>query len=61
MDRTDLIDTAFRVAGNGGRATRAEAVRTVEAAVIDGERPVASTPTTSARARWSRPPTGCSS
>ncbi|MFE6051959.1 SHOCT domain-containing protein [Kitasatospora sp. NPDC056446] len=43
MDWTDLIDTAFRVAGNNNQANRAEAVRTVEAAVIDGEEPVAST------------------
>ncbi|MER7579398.1 SHOCT domain-containing protein [Kitasatospora sp. NPDC097691] len=43
MDWTDLIDTAFTVAGNNDRAKRAEAVRTVEAAVIDGEEPVAST------------------
>ncbi|MFF9646065.1 SHOCT domain-containing protein [Kitasatospora aureofaciens] len=43
MDWTDLIDTAFKVAGNSNQANRAEAVRTVEAAVIDGEEPVAST------------------
>ncbi|MFI8457466.1 SHOCT domain-containing protein [Kitasatospora sp. NPDC085464] len=43
MDWTDLIDTAFTVAGNTDRANRAEAVRTVEAAVVDGEEPVAST------------------
>ncbi|MEV7772126.1 SHOCT domain-containing protein [Kitasatospora sp. NPDC086791] len=43
MDWTDLIDTAFRVAGNHDRADRAEAVRTVEGTVIDGEEPVAST------------------
>ncbi|MGW2378414.1 MULTISPECIES: SHOCT domain-containing protein [Kitasatospora] len=43
MDWTDLIDTAFKVAGNSNRANQAEAVRTVEAAVIDGEEPVAST------------------
>ncbi|WP_030232573.1 SHOCT domain-containing protein [Streptomyces sp. NRRL S-350] len=43
MDWTDLIDTAFSVAGNTDRTDRAEAVRTVEAAVITGERPVAST------------------
>ncbi|MEV7602713.1 SHOCT domain-containing protein [Kitasatospora sp. NPDC089797] len=43
MEWTDLIDTAFKVAGNSNQANRAEAVRTVEAAVIDGEEPVAST------------------
>ncbi|MEU9074850.1 SHOCT domain-containing protein [Kitasatospora sp. NPDC004745] len=43
MDWTDLIDTAFTVAGNSDRADRADAVRTVEAAVIGGENPVAST------------------
>ncbi|MER8099804.1 SHOCT domain-containing protein [Kitasatospora sp. NPDC094016] len=43
MDWTDLIDTAFKVAGNNSQAHQAEAVRTVEAAVIDGENPVAST------------------
>ncbi|MFJ3214305.1 SHOCT domain-containing protein [Kitasatospora sp. NPDC086801] len=43
MDWTDLIDTAFKVAGNNSQANQAEAVRTVEAAVIDGENPVAST------------------
>ncbi|MFD5467627.1 SHOCT domain-containing protein [Kitasatospora sp. NPDC127059] len=43
MDWTDLIDTAFRVAGNSNQAKQAEAVRSVEAAVIDGEQPVAST------------------
>ncbi|MFJ9693566.1 SHOCT domain-containing protein [Kitasatospora sp. NPDC101183] len=43
MDWTDLIDTAFSVAGNNSQANRTEAVRTVEAAVIDGELPVAST------------------
>ncbi|CAM5385475.1 SHOCT domain-containing protein [Streptomyces viridifaciens] len=43
MDWTDLIDTAFKVAGNSNQANRAEAVRTVEAAVVDGEEPVAST------------------
>ncbi|GHF48682.1 hypothetical protein GCM10018790_28010 [Kitasatospora xanthocidica] len=43
MEWTDLIDTAFRVAGNNNQANRAEAVRTVEASVIDGEKPVAST------------------
>ncbi|MFJ9770181.1 SHOCT domain-containing protein [Kitasatospora sp. NPDC101157] len=43
MDWTDLIDTAFKVAGNSNQANQAEAVRTVEAAVIDGEEPVAST------------------
>ncbi|MBD0694188.1 hypothetical protein [Streptomyces sp. CBMA123] len=43
MDWTDLIDTAFRVAGNSNQAKQAEAVRPVEAAVIDGEQPVAST------------------
>ncbi|MFJ2186831.1 SHOCT domain-containing protein [Kitasatospora sp. NPDC087861] len=43
MDWTELIDTAFKVAGNNNKANQAEAVRTVEAAVIDGENPVAST------------------
>ncbi|MFF7989962.1 SHOCT domain-containing protein [Kitasatospora xanthocidica] len=43
MEWTDLIDTAFRVAGNNNQANQAEAVRTVEASVIDGEKPVAST------------------
>ncbi|MFD4537366.1 SHOCT domain-containing protein [Kitasatospora sp. NPDC058397] len=43
MDWTDLIDTAFKVAGNNSQANQAEAVRTVEAVVIDGENPVAST------------------
>ncbi|MFI6153453.1 SHOCT domain-containing protein [Kitasatospora sp. NPDC051170] len=43
MDWTDLIDTAFKVAGNSSQTNRAEAVRSVEAAVIDGELPVAST------------------
>ncbi|SOB83661.1 SHOCT domain-containing protein [Streptomyces sp. 1331.2] len=43
MEWTDLIDTAFRVAGNNNKANQAETVRTVEAAVIDGEEPVAST------------------
>ncbi|MFD8708381.1 SHOCT domain-containing protein [Kitasatospora sp. NPDC059648] len=43
MDWTDLIDTAFKVAGNSNQANQAEAVRAVEAAVIDGEEPVAST------------------
>ncbi|MBV2154385.1 SHOCT domain-containing protein [Kitasatospora sp. SUK 42] len=43
MEWTDLIDTAFRVAGNSSQANQAEAVRTVEAVVIDGEKPVAST------------------
>ncbi|MBD0671436.1 SHOCT domain-containing protein [Streptomyces sp. CBMA156] len=42
MDWTDLIDTAFEAAGNSGKA-KAEAVRAVEATVIDGEKPVAST------------------
>ncbi|MFG2912955.1 SHOCT domain-containing protein [Kitasatospora sp. NPDC048298] len=42
MDWTDLIDTAFEASGNS-RANRAEAVRDVEANVIDGEKPVAST------------------
>lgn len=43
MDWTDLIDTAFKVAGNSNQANRAEAVRAVEASVIGGEEPVAST------------------
>ncbi|MER7750418.1 SHOCT domain-containing protein [Kitasatospora sp. NPDC097643] len=43
MDWTDLIDAAFDVAGNTSSANRAEAVRTVEANVIPGEQPVAST------------------
>lgn len=43
MDWTDLIDTAFEASGNRGRANQAEAVRAVEATVIDGEKPVAST------------------
>ncbi|WP_030059219.1 MULTISPECIES: SHOCT domain-containing protein [Streptomyces] len=43
MEWTDLIDTAFRVAGNTNQANQAEVVRTVEASVIDGEKPVAST------------------
>ncbi|MET8623175.1 SHOCT domain-containing protein [Kitasatospora sp. NPDC004669] len=43
MDWSDLIDTAFKVAGNSSQANQAAAVRTVEAAVIDGEKPVAST------------------
>ncbi|MFD7448925.1 SHOCT domain-containing protein [Kitasatospora sp. NPDC059827] len=43
MDWTDLIDTAFKMAGNSNQANRAEAVRTVEASVIGGEKPVAST------------------
>ncbi|MEU9042099.1 MULTISPECIES: SHOCT domain-containing protein [unclassified Kitasatospora] len=43
MDWTDLIDTAFKVTGNNNQANRAEAVRTVEGTVIDGEKPVAST------------------
>ncbi|MBO1419294.1 SHOCT domain-containing protein [Streptomyces sp. FH025] len=43
MEWTDLIDTAFRVAGNSSQTNQAEAVRTVEAVVIDGEKPVAST------------------
>ncbi|MGW3038823.1 SHOCT domain-containing protein [Kitasatospora sp. NPDC001159] len=43
MDWTDLIDTAFKAAGNNSQANQAAAVRTVEAAVINGEKPVAST------------------
>lgn len=43
MDWTDLIDTAFKVAGNNSQTNRADAVRSVEAAVLDGELPVAST------------------
>ncbi|WP_406199437.1 SHOCT domain-containing protein [Kitasatospora sp. NBC_01560] len=43
MDWTDLIDTAFDMAGNSNGDTRAAALRTVEANVAPGERPVAST------------------
>ncbi|GAA2841962.1 SHOCT domain-containing protein [Kitasatospora sp. CM 4170] len=43
MDWTDLIDTAFDVAGNSSSSTRAEALRTVEASVAADEKPVAST------------------
>ncbi|MFI2607019.1 SHOCT domain-containing protein [Kitasatospora sp. NPDC018619] len=43
MDWTDLIDTAFEAAGNHNKANHAEAVRTVQGTVIDGEKPVAST------------------
>ncbi|MCG6496514.1 SHOCT domain-containing protein [Kitasatospora sp. A2-31] len=43
MDWTDLIDTAFDVAGNSSSSTRAEALRTVEASVAPDEKPVAST------------------
>ncbi|MFB7128844.1 MULTISPECIES: SHOCT domain-containing protein [unclassified Kitasatospora] len=43
MDWTDLIDTAFEASGNSSKANQAEAVRAVEATVIDGEKPVAST------------------
>ncbi|WP_395295816.1 SHOCT domain-containing protein [Kitasatospora hibisci] len=43
MDWTDLIDTAFDVAGNSSSSTRAEALRTVEASVVPDEKPVAST------------------
>ncbi|MFH8382781.1 SHOCT domain-containing protein [Kitasatospora sp. NPDC018058] len=43
MDWTDLIDTAFKAAGNNSQANQAAAVHTVEAAVINGEKPVAST------------------
>ncbi|MFE5585459.1 hypothetical protein [Kitasatospora sp. NPDC056531] len=54
MGWTDLIDTAFEVAADSGRANQ------VEAAVTDGGKPVA-TPTTSARGHWCSPPTACSS
>ncbi|MGW1175532.1 SHOCT domain-containing protein [Kitasatospora sp. NPDC002543] len=43
MDWTDLIDTAFEVAGNSGKGNHAEAVRAVEASVVADEKPVAST------------------
>ncbi|MGW7449624.1 SHOCT domain-containing protein [Kitasatospora sp. NPDC054795] len=43
MDWTDLIDTALEASGNSSKANQAEAVRAVEATVIDGEKPVAST------------------
>lgn len=43
MDWTELIDTAFDVAGNSNSATRAEALRSVEASVAEGEKPIAST------------------
>ncbi|MFJ6384850.1 SHOCT domain-containing protein [Kitasatospora sp. NPDC092039] len=43
MDWTDLIDTAFEASGNSGKANQAEALRTVEGTIIDGEKPVAST------------------
>ncbi|MFF1870088.1 SHOCT domain-containing protein [Kitasatospora herbaricolor] len=43
MDWTDLIDVAFDVAGDGSRDRRAAAVRTVEATIAPGERPVAAT------------------
>jgi hypothetical protein len=43
MDRTDLIDTAFEVTGDNSQANQVGAVRTVRAAVIDGEKPVAQT------------------
>ncbi len=43
MDWTDLIDTAFDVAGNSNSDNRAAALRTVEANVAPDEKPVAST------------------
>ncbi|KJS62800.1 SHOCT domain-containing protein [Streptomyces rubellomurinus] len=43
MDWTELIDTAFKVAGNSNQANQAAALRTVEATVLAGESPVAST------------------
>ncbi|MFF3598813.1 hypothetical protein [Kitasatospora indigofera] len=43
MDRTDLIDVALDVAGDGGHDRRAAAVRTVQATIAPGERPVAAT------------------
>ncbi|MFC9325390.1 SHOCT domain-containing protein [Kitasatospora sp. NPDC057015] len=43
MDWTDLIDVAFDAAGNGEDRGRAAAVRTVEATIAPGERPVAAT------------------
>ncbi|MFD0347823.1 hypothetical protein ACFQ0M_21020 [Kitasatospora aburaviensis] len=65
MDWTDLIDTAFDVAGNSSSSTRAEALRTVEASVAADEKPVASTagrhPDHFRKGYWSSRPTGCSS
>ncbi|MGW4897992.1 SHOCT domain-containing protein [Kitasatospora sp. NPDC004240] len=43
MDWTELIDAAFDVAGNGNNATKAEALRSVEATVSPDEQPIAST------------------
>ncbi|WP_316523679.1 SHOCT domain-containing protein [Kitasatospora brasiliensis] len=43
MDWTDLIDAAFEASGNRGKTNRAETIRTVEANVLDDEKPVAST------------------
>ncbi|MCX5212447.1 SHOCT domain-containing protein [Kitasatospora sp. NBC_00240] len=43
MDWTDLIDVAFDVVGDGSHERRAAAVRTVEATIAPGERPVAAT------------------
>ncbi|WP_328956468.1 SHOCT domain-containing protein [Kitasatospora purpeofusca] len=43
MDWSDLIDTAFDVAGNSSSDHRAAALRTVEANVAPDEKPVAST------------------
>ncbi|MFJ8432684.1 SHOCT domain-containing protein [Kitasatospora sp. NPDC094019] len=43
MDWSDLIDTAFDVAGNSSSDHRAAALRTVEANVAPDEKPIAST------------------
>ncbi|WP_406089838.1 SHOCT domain-containing protein [Kitasatospora purpeofusca] len=43
MDWSDLIDTAFDVAGNSSSDHRAAALRTVEANVTPDEKPIAST------------------
>ena len=43
MDWTDLFDVAFDVDGNSSSDGRAAAVRTVEATIAPGERPVAAT------------------
>ncbi|MFD4908411.1 SHOCT domain-containing protein [Kitasatospora purpeofusca] len=43
MDWSDLIDTAFDVAGNSSSDHRAAALRTIEANVAPDEKPIAST------------------